>query len=402
MRVCQINIFGEEGSTGSIVSSIHNNLLAKGHESYVFYGLGRGGGKGMFKIANDKLCRIYGWICKIIGLRFCCAYFETYYLLYKLKKLKPEIVHIHLMNSFYLNPYLLLHYLGRHNIKTIVTNHADIHFTANCDCSFDCVKWKNGCIDCKVKKVDWGAKFFNQTALSWKKMKKAFGRVNRLYITSVSEYTHKRALMSPFFTNCKGNKVIYNGIDTHVFSYKEKSQKCYDDYLNNKYKHILLHVTPNMKDPNKGFLFVKNLAFLMPDCLFLVVGTAYVNTDSLPSNILFLNRISNKEELSKIYSLCDVTLLTSRQESFSLVCAESLCCGTPVCGFRAGGPESIAVPDYTQFVRYGDVNALCKTVLYFLGMGLNKKEVSDTCVKVYSNEMMCNNYLTFYNNVIND
>lgn len=40
MRILQINIFFDEGSTGKIVADIHNRLLRDGHDSYVIYGLG--------------------------------------------------------------------------------------------------------------------------------------------------------------------------------------------------------------------------------------------------------------------------------------------------------------------------------------------------------------------------
>lgn len=62
--------------------------------------------------------------------------------------------------------------------------------------------------------------------------------------------------------------------------------------------------------------------------------------------------------LAAWYSAADAALLTSHRETFSLVTAESLCCGTPVVGFRAGGPESIAPPSCCKFVEYGDLDAL--------------------------------------------
>ena len=39
-----------------------------------------------------------------------------------------------------------------------------------------------------------------------------------------------------------------------------------------------------------------------------------------------------------------------------MVTAESLCCGTPVVGFKAGAPEQIAIKEFSEFVEYGDLN----------------------------------------------
>ena len=41
--------------------------------------------------------------------------------------------------------------------------------------------------------------------------------------------------------------------------------------------------------------------------------------------------------LAEYYSLVDVTVITSFHETFSMVVAESLSCGTPIVGFKAGG-----------------------------------------------------------------
>ena len=86
-----------------------------------------------------------------------------------------------------------------------------------------------------------------------------------------------------------------------------------------------------------------------------------------------------------------MTLLTSEREVFSMVCAESLCCGTPVIGFKAGGPESIAIPEYSTFVKYGDVDTLYQKILQYL----NNEKISisiERAHKFYSRETMNDKY----------
>lgn len=41
-----------------------------------------------------------------------------------------------------------------------------------------------------------------------------------------------------------------------------------------------------------------------------------------------------------------------------MMTTESLCCGTPVIEFKAGGPESIALESFSSFVEYGDIDVL--------------------------------------------
>ena len=69
---------------------------------------------------------------------------------------------------------------------------------------------------------------------------------------------------------------------------------------------------------------------------------------------VYKRQVEDQSELAAFYSLADVTLLTSEKETFSMVCAESLCCGTPVVGFQAGAPEGISLPavSYTHLDVY--------------------------------------------------
>ena len=103
-------------------------------------------------------------------------------------------------------------------------------------------------------------------------------------------------------------------------------------------------------------------------------------------------------ELAKFYSLADVTLLTSKRETFSMVVAESLSCGTPVVGFQAGAPETITIPEYSSFTEFGNVELLCEKIEKILSVKFNKQEISDKARIKYSLESMVGNYIDSYKN----
>lgn len=79
-----------------------------------------------------------------------------------------------------------------------------------------------------------------------------------------------------------------------------------------------------------------------------------------------------------------------------MVTAESLCCGTPVIGFRAGGPESIALVNYSDFVEYGNVHQIVSAILNMDFSLFNKKAISENSQRVYSQENMAEKYLKIY------
>lgn len=106
--------------------------------------------------------------------------------------------------------------------------------------------------------------------------------------------------------------------------------------------------------------------------------------------------------LSRYYSLADACLITSVRETFSMVTAESLCCGTPVVGFLAGGPESIAVPEYSRFVEQDDADALELALAEILSEDIDHLAISDSCRPLYGQRRMCERYHDVYEKALLD
>ena len=83
-----------------------------------------------------------------------------------------------------------------------------------------------------------------------------------------------------------------------------------------------------------------------------------------------------------------------------MICAESLCCGTPVIGFRAGAPERIALKEYSDFVQYGDLNSLKEKVMEYLKKPDQCLQISEEAMKVYSKKRMGENYIKIYKQML--
>ena len=403
MKVLQINIFYQEGSTGKIVDDIHQRLLRDGHQSYIVFGRGKEwqlqDPQHIYRTTPGKRSELYRKISRITGLRYNTAYLETWKLLKHIDKIKPDIVHLHCMNCAYIEPYILLKHLGENNYKVLVTHHADVTITANCDHAFECNKWKTGCGHCETNRIEKRSFLIDATHRSWSQMKNAFAKVKQLYASGVSEWMTDRVRQSPFFTNSECMTIL-NGLDTDAFTYREDSG---DSRLRLGIKDsdkVVIHVTPNFSAPIKGGRYVIELAKRMPEVKFIVVGIKKEEIQDLPNNIIPISHTSSKTELAKFYSLANVTVLTSYRESFSMVTAESLCCGTPVVGFKAGAPETIAIPEYSKFVDYGDIDRLQYALNSILNRSIVKQVLSKEATTKYNAERMYQDYLEYYNNIL--
>ena len=98
--------------------------------------------------------------------------------------------------------------------------------------------------------------------------------------------------------------------------------------------------------------------------------------------------------------MADMTLLTSKKETFSMVCAESLSCGTPVVGFQAGAPEQISLPEYSSFVEYGNVDLLSTETSKMISKVFDHREIAKKAKEKYSKEVMSQNYIRLYKSIL--
>ena len=166
-------------------------------------------------------------------------------------------------------------------------------------------------------------------------------------------------------------------------------------------KKIVFYATPYFsldKNHIKGGWYICELAKRIPDIQFLVAGPLVEGVE-VPDNVKLLGKITNQTTLAKYYSLADLTLLTSKRETFSMICAESLCCGTPIVGFKAGAPEQIALEKYSEFVDYGDLDFLEETVRLWLDKE-KKDDISERAKEKYSKELMAEHYIEIYYELI--
>ena len=215
--------------------------------------------------------------------------------------------------------------------------------------------------------------------------------LNLLTVVSPSPWVRERAEAAPILREGRHHTVL-NGVDTAVFT--EKSPQSSGE------EKLIFHATAQFReDPDhlKGGWYVLELAHRMNDCpVRFVVAGKYKIRGEIPSNVTLLGQIHSPVQLAQWYRRGDLTLLTSRRETFSMVCAESLCCGTPVVGFEAGGPESIALPDCSRFVPWGDMEALERAVRENLSLQPDRTGISQRAEAVYGLEKMLQAYERIY------
>lgn len=399
MKILQVNCVYKKGSTGKITYDIHSELLKQGIESVVCYGRGEKINEPhVYKTCGEGYSKTNHLFSEFTGVMYGGCFFSTNKLIKIIKKEKPDVVHIQCINGYFVNIYRLVSWLKKHDIKTVLTLHAEFMYTANCGHALDCDKWQTGCGHCPRLKQETKSFLIDGTHKSWMKMKKAFDGFNdNLIVTSVSPWLMERAKLSPIL-NDKKHEVVLNGVNTDVFHFYDTSELRSQMGLNGV--KVIFHATPSFDDNInniKGGYYVLKLAEKMLDenVKFVVAGD-HPEGLKVPPNVILLGKVADQELLAKYYSMADVTLLTSKKETFSMVTAESLCCGTPVVGFKAGAPEQISIPEYSSFVDFGDLESLHEEMKKFLAESFLKIDIAITSNCKYAKQTMTENYLKIY------
>lgn len=396
MKVLQVNNVYNFGSTGKITADIHHALQKKQVESIVCYGRrDLTQEENVHKVCGEFYSHVEHFRANATGVMYGGCELSTRRLIRIIQREKPDVVHLQCLNGYFVNIYKLLTWLKNQHIKTVLTLHAEFMYTANCGHALECEKWKTGCGNCPRLKAETGSYFLDRTDVSWRRMQKAFaGFEDDLVVVSVSPWLMERAKQSPMLKDMQ-HRVVLNGLNTDVF-HPVPTEEVRRKYGTGK---IIFHATPwfnGDKEYLKGGYYLLKLAERMPDVTFLVAGL-HEEGLQVPDNVTLLGKIEDQNLLRQYYAAADLTLLTSKRETFSMVCAESLCCGTPVVGFEAGAPEMIALPDYSAFIPYGEIDQLEAAVKRVLTSSWDRPEIAKQAAERYANEQMTMGYLDIYN-----
>ncbi len=393
MKILQINCVYNIGSTGRSkadfqkFTSENTDYICKTAFSY-------GGTADDGYIVGNKLDRkIHGVLSRFLGKQAWFSHSSTKKLLKFIDEFSPDIIQLGNLHGNFINFPMLMKYIAKKDIATVLTLHDCWFFTAKC-CHYindDCYRWQTGCYDCPRLKQDNPSWFMDKTPQLWKEKRELFGAVPRLAVVGVSEWTAYEAKKSPLMENAKIITHIYNGIDEKVFKPTESN-------IREKYglenKKIILGVSSGWL-ASKGLFEIIELSEMLPeDCQIVLVGNM---PDNLPKcNILNIPATENVEELVKWYSVADVFINMSKAETFGKVSAEALMCGTPVvCLDNTASPELIG--DNCGYVCESDnVEDFKKYVMKVLENG--KSAYSDSCLTFARNNFTVeNNYREYLN-----
>lgn len=408
MRILLINGVYGYASTGTIVRDIQSLCGRQGIECYVAYSetnLPADKLQSCYKIGSDWEKKLHAFLCRVNGQQAYFSHIATCKFIKYIKSIKPDIVHLHTIHGNYLNMPMLLTYLAKNNIRTIITMHDCWYYTGGCFhyTQADCFRWQQNCGNCPKKKVDTPALFLDKSSQILVDRKRLFDAIPNLTVTGVSNWICEESKKGIF--KDKLVVTIHNGIDTQLFR-----------------PTILNDIEPteslqNLKSSLDGHFIIMGLAGKWLDIVnreafeyilskmevndrFLFFGCddaklTTLNALSFPKKqrekIITFGYINNRQQLAVLYSLADVFINCTREESFSLINVEPQACGTPVVTYANTGAQETVNDKCSYGVPTCDYKAMWEKISLIRKNG--KRHYSDDCIQwVKGNFDMQENY----------
>lgn len=394
MKILQINAVYGHGSTGIIVRDLEQICEDRGIECYVAsQDKNVCKSKRGYHIGNIIDYKLHALLCRIAGKQAYFSKRSTRKLLEYIDKVSPDIVHMHIIHNNYIHLNLLLEYLAENKIKTVVTLHDCWFFTGGCFhyTNVGCDKWKTKCEKCVKRWKDTPAYLYDASNEILKDRIKYFSAIQDITFVGCSKWIASEIAQSKL-KNFGEITYIHNGFDLQTFSPRLSKLK---EKLGLEGKFVVLGPASKwLQSINKNELdyFTRNLP---QNGVLLLFGTKNIEV-KMPHNVMLYGYTRNRIELAELYSMADVMVNCSREDTLSSINLECQACGTPVITYDATGSKETVDEKSGFAVSTGDVELLFSQMMLVHTNG--KKYYSDNCRRFIENNFeKKNNYLKYIN-----
>lgn len=401
-KLLQINSTLNLGSTGRITEQIATLASNRGWDCFIAYG-----GRYVNSSEHEKVPvssrldnYVHAFEGMFLGRHGLGSYHSTLSFIERIKIIQPDIIHLHNIHGYFINYPLLFKYLRTAGTPIVWTLHDCWAITGHCTHfdSIGCIKWKTGCFDCPLRMHQYKSLFCDRSTKNYILKKEMFTSVVNMNIVTVSEWLNR--IVADSFLNQYPRRVIRNGIDLTTFTPQKCSSSFRERIGASHSKSTLLGVSAAWDD-EKGLAEFNRLA---EDERFTVilVGVEKREMKRLNRNIIAIPRITDQEELSYYYSVADVFVNPTYNDTYPTVNMESMACGTPVVTYRTGGSPEMLSEETGFVVERGNYSSLESAIKVIIQRG--KDYYRDACIKrahqMFDNRERFSDYLSLYLDII--
>lgn len=358
----QINVVCNSGSTGRIAEDIGELVQENGWKSYIAFGRWSNSSSSvLYKIGKRIDLLTHVLYTRLFDKHGFASKRSTRELIKVIEQVNPDIIHLHNIHGYYLNIEILFDYLSVSGIPVVWTLHDCWAMTGHCVHFQDigCERWMKGCKNYPNKHGYPASLLKDRSKKNYLQKKALFTSVRNLTVVSVCHWLN--GIVGQSFLRSAKRKVIVNGIDLTVFTPRFQREEIRVKMKLDSFFVILVVATGWNR--TKGLDDIYKLRDLLSQHeVIVVVGLTKQQIKRLPSGIVGIERTENVHQLADLYSMTDVFINPTYQDTLPTVNIESLACGTPVVTYNTGGSANIVSQDTGFVVERGDLNSMLTSI----------------------------------------
>lgn len=379
MNITQISGCDVGGGAETVVKLHHLQLQREGHTSQLLVGRKESNDPTTVQIpfvAGPKgIQRSTRWIQRNVGLQN--LYSPSFRKLENSFQSVPDVLHFHSLHGA--DSFAELSVVRKLSKKypTVVSLHDLWLMTGHCGHPLDCPRWKTGCGKCPDLTIYPSIPHDVTRINHWRK-RRTFRDCN-FNLVVPSSWLAQQVAQSPVVGHMPVS-VVPNPVDTEVFSPGDTAAL--------KHKHgigptditvmmVAQHLTSPFKGIDKG---IESLNLISnPNVKVILVGHAAKDVcTQLTSPAIILPFTKRSSELANYYRMADLLLMPSQGETFGLVAAEAMACGTPVIAFEVGGlTDVIPNEEIGILIPRNDVRLMAKAVTTLLNDANRRNTIAE-------------------------
>ena len=360
------------GSTGGIMMKEHREMLAKGEDSYAFWGRGREAENDHeMKFASDLEVKVDVLRTRLDGKAGFHSRAATERLLGRLDEIQPEVVHLHNLHGYYVNIEMLFGWLAKHDCRVEWTLHDCWAFTGHCAhfTYAKCAQWQSRCAYSEpCPQLNTYPKTYSKRSCSWnfEQKKRLFNLLSADRMKLITPSHWLEGLVKQSFLAKYPVEVRHNTIDVSVF---KPTPSDFRERHGIGDRFMILGVASPWTERKGLSDFVRLAKELDPNKYAIVLaGLSEKQIKALPEDVVGLTRTDSPEELAGIYTAADVFFNPTQEDNFPTVNLEAEACGTPVLTYDTGGcretvqrEDSAVLPGFSESLtelrnRFGGPN----------------------------------------------
>ena len=380
MKILVIGTIDKRGGAAGVSWELRKRLKADGHEVTTFVRYKYSKEPDVFVIPRK---RYQDWLVKLFANDLTFAW--TNYLLETKEFKEADIIHCHNLHSNFFD----LKTLQKMSLKKplVWTLHDIWAFTGFAS---DSSTLKN------PNKKKFLLFLWDNTKYLLRTKKKIYEK-SKLCIVTVSDWLKREVEKSVL--GKQSITRIYNGVDTEIF-------KPYDKTLARKElglpldKKIVALGIKGSEDSNK---IIDDYAD-RSNIFFIEIGHPHIKTKN--KNFKNFPYTEKKELLCQYLSAADVFFYPTKGDTFGLISAEALSCGTPVVTYNTDAlPEIVSHKEVGYVAEYENIESAKAGIEYILNLSKNdynlmSKKARERIVSNFFCEKMYEEYLTLYKKIL--